>query len=248
MLRFFRSIRKSLLESSHFRKYTVYAIGEILLVMIGILLALQVNNWNQNRLNNQEEERILDAIVKDMDNIVDYCNVCNLVQKQVIESGNRLLDGSAGGEGKPASDIDIQDVIKRCFVGEGLVNNIYDVLMSSDQLDLLDSRELRRRLGRLDAWIGTMIPYETLQAEYVDQQLKPVINRIMDRSLSEPESEIDELVADKEFKNTLLDHLSHTRSITIMYSRILSEVSYIDSLVIIERPELKSDILNRNKN
>ena len=49
MLRFFRRIRKSLLGSGQTRKYILYALGEVLLVMVGILLALQVNNWNEAR-------------------------------------------------------------------------------------------------------------------------------------------------------------------------------------------------------
>jgi hypothetical protein len=49
MLQFFRKIRYDLINNNKTGKYLKYAIGEILLVPIGILLALQVNNWNENR-------------------------------------------------------------------------------------------------------------------------------------------------------------------------------------------------------
>lgn len=49
MLKFFRNIRRRLLDSGSLRKYLVYAIGEIILVVIGILIALQINNWNEYR-------------------------------------------------------------------------------------------------------------------------------------------------------------------------------------------------------
>jgi hypothetical protein len=49
MIRFFRKIRQQLLANRRLRGYTLYAVGEILLVMVGILLALQVNTWNQQR-------------------------------------------------------------------------------------------------------------------------------------------------------------------------------------------------------
>src|SRR6056297_1255574 len=49
MLKFFRTIRKKLIEEDNVRKYLLYAIGEILLVVIGILIALQINNWNEDQ-------------------------------------------------------------------------------------------------------------------------------------------------------------------------------------------------------
>ncbi len=59
MIKFFRHIRKRLLTENKFSKYLIYAIGEIALVMIGILLALQVNNWNEAQKNKNIETRAL---------------------------------------------------------------------------------------------------------------------------------------------------------------------------------------------
>ena len=50
MIKFFRKIRQKLLTQNKFSKYLLYAVGEIVLVVIGILIALQINNWNQDRL------------------------------------------------------------------------------------------------------------------------------------------------------------------------------------------------------
>ena len=49
MIKFFRKIRQKLLTENKFSKYLFYAIGEIVLVVIGILIALQINNWNENK-------------------------------------------------------------------------------------------------------------------------------------------------------------------------------------------------------
>jgi hypothetical protein len=49
MLHFFRQIRQRLLTDNKFSKYLLYAVGEILLVVIGILVALQIDNWNEER-------------------------------------------------------------------------------------------------------------------------------------------------------------------------------------------------------
>ncbi len=54
MIHFFRRIRKSLIGEDKLPKYLLYALGEIALVMVGILLALQVNNWNSERIQNKE--------------------------------------------------------------------------------------------------------------------------------------------------------------------------------------------------
>ncbi len=71
MLKFFRTIRKKLIEEENVRKYLLYAIGEIILVVIGILIALQINNWNDRKqqhqsdiefLNNLKGEVILDTL------------------------------------------------------------------------------------------------------------------------------------------------------------------------------------------
>jgi hypothetical protein len=59
MLHFLRRIRRSLINTGATRKYLLYAVGEILLVMIGILLALQVNNWNLKRIEKDEENKVV---------------------------------------------------------------------------------------------------------------------------------------------------------------------------------------------
>jgi len=59
MLKIFQRIRRKLLDEGNLKKYMVYAIGEILLIVIGILVAFQVNNWNKSVLNKEEENRIL---------------------------------------------------------------------------------------------------------------------------------------------------------------------------------------------
>ena len=66
MIRFFRKIRFKLMSENKTGKYFKYAIGEIILVMVGILLALQVNNWNENRKKRLEEITILENIKQDL--------------------------------------------------------------------------------------------------------------------------------------------------------------------------------------
>lgn len=67
MLRFFRQIRHGLLSDNRFGKYALYAVGEITLVVAGILIALQVNNWNEERKLKAEELAILAELKADLE-------------------------------------------------------------------------------------------------------------------------------------------------------------------------------------
>ena len=62
MIKFFRRIRYGLMEQNKTGKYFKYAIGEIVLVVIGILIALQINNWNEQRKDNAKEQEYLKEI------------------------------------------------------------------------------------------------------------------------------------------------------------------------------------------
>jgi hypothetical protein len=66
MNKFFRKIRQSLLTQNKMSKYLLYAFGEIILVVIGILLALNINNRNQQKLNNDKITNILKEIQQDL--------------------------------------------------------------------------------------------------------------------------------------------------------------------------------------
>ena len=67
MIKFFRKIRQDLLEKQQMNKYFTYAIGEVFLVMIGILLALYISNWNSNKKDTEKEEWYLINIIEDIE-------------------------------------------------------------------------------------------------------------------------------------------------------------------------------------
>jgi hypothetical protein len=65
MIRFFREIRYDLMEKNKTGKYFKYAVGEIVLVVIGILIALQINNWNENRKQLIKQDFLFKQILLD---------------------------------------------------------------------------------------------------------------------------------------------------------------------------------------
>ncbi|WP_019669899.1 DUF6090 family protein [Eudoraea adriatica] len=67
MINFFRKIRQQLLSQNKVSKYLLYAIGEIVLVVIGILIALQINNWNEERRDRIIEQKVLEGLAKNLE-------------------------------------------------------------------------------------------------------------------------------------------------------------------------------------
>lgn len=65
MIKFFSKIRQKLLQQNRITRYLAYAIGEIFLVVIGILIALQINNWNENRKLDQQEKSYLNRLIQE---------------------------------------------------------------------------------------------------------------------------------------------------------------------------------------
>ncbi len=96
MIKFFRHIRKSLLNEGKTTKYFKYAIGEIVLVVIGILIALQINNWNENKKVKEKERQVLTEIISDLEfTIQDLDRVVNSRTnnlKRTINSINTIID------------------------------------------------------------------------------------------------------------------------------------------------------------
>ena len=73
MIKFFRKIRQKLLSEGKTGKYLKYAIGEIILVVIGILIALQINNWNEERKQSKlEESTLIDLRTNLLADIADF--------------------------------------------------------------------------------------------------------------------------------------------------------------------------------
>ena len=145
MIKFFRTIRRT-------TKYLKYAIGEIVLVMIGILLALQVNNWNderkakieieaQRQSNLQEIYHDLQKDVVTLDTIIAQLKVQKEASKyvlEVVESNNKFIGDSIKF---------IQNQFNTSSsVAVDRTKNTWDNLNSSGQLLSLKEEELNKKL------------------------------------------------------------------------------------------------------
>ncbi len=118
MLTFFRKIRKLLLESGSTRKYLLYAMGEILLVMVGILLALQVNNWNERRSNTEKENDLMRIIYKELENSEKYFNGrIRLLTEIIDKNGRAILQYTKSAKNDVNIDSFSHHLVKMFYVG-----------------------------------------------------------------------------------------------------------------------------------
>ena len=79
MIKFFRKFRQNLLSEGKTGKYLKYAIGEIILVVIGILIALQINNWNEDRKSEAKKQDYYVQLLDDLNN--DIVSVQNTIKE-----------------------------------------------------------------------------------------------------------------------------------------------------------------------
>jgi len=91
MIKFFRKIRQNLLSEGKTGKYFKYALGEIILVVIGILIALSINNWNEKRKLEKQERVYYCKIKEDLEtDIINILEAKESLEKRVVSSKNTL--------------------------------------------------------------------------------------------------------------------------------------------------------------
>jgi len=85
MIKIFRRIRYDLMEKNKTTSYLKYAIGEIILVVFGILIALQINNWNENRKLNDKRQELIVALIEDFESNEKELLVINKESDQLLK-------------------------------------------------------------------------------------------------------------------------------------------------------------------
>jgi hypothetical protein len=157
MLTFFRRIRKGLLDGGRASKYLIYAIGEILLVMVGILLALQVNNWNSKRLGANEEIRILTSLHEEL--IVNRTIIADKElwykdQKSAISS----IFSEASSQQAHLSNLDIDTLLGKIswWNPTNIEMSAADMIILGGKLPLISNEDLRLAIpdwNRMVDWV-----------------------------------------------------------------------------------------------
>ena len=149
MIPFFRKIRKKMADDNRPLKYMRYAIGEILLVMVGILLALQVNNWNNERSNRALEVKYLKGIKADLQ--MDLINLKTFIDDKELKylSAVQLLEMK---DPQTVSELDALDSIiwdVFAWIRYNQSTNTLDELIGSGNLSLIKNDSIKTMIQNI---------------------------------------------------------------------------------------------------
>ena len=145
MLKLFSLIRQNLVNENRFSKYLLYAIGEIILVVIGILIALQINNWNENRKHKKAEMEFLSGIKNDLQEDQKYIQL-------IVNLANEKLDAYQQLEEKIPEKK--QDSLFKIYLFEGQrtfypVSGTFESAVSGNEINTYKNKDITQSLIKL---------------------------------------------------------------------------------------------------
>jgi len=147
MIKFFRKIRQNLLSDGKTGKYLKYAIGEIILVVIGILIALGINNWNQKQNEIKREIVSLNNLISDLEEQNAVLDSQYQVEEKFYESGIYVLEHYAKNKAFIINDTLLSKlnilVIRNSF---SPINTTYEELVSTGEIGQIRDRTLKRKI------------------------------------------------------------------------------------------------------
>ena len=140
MIKFFRKVRQNMIKENKASKYLLYALGEIILVVIGILIALQINNWNQGLKDNKAEKIMISDLKRSLVSTEQQLQKITIAYHENLEAMNRIYEHLKNK--RPYSDslktqfIEIESYVEPLFeigVYEGFKNQGL-LLINNDSL------------------------------------------------------------------------------------------------------------------
>ena len=234
MIKFFRQLRQKLLTENKISKYLLYAFGEIVLVVIGILIALQINNWNDGRLQQTAAKSFykntIQQLMEDRRNLEGQIAYNNKDIKQfryaidLIEENTRSAKDSLWAiTGKLAdySDFDRQ-------------GNLYETIVNSGDVKLLKNEEIKKRLRKLEETYLYINRMETIHYNAIMQMIPEISKTI---KIAYKEIIDEDLLYGSRFQNNFALSLRVINEKEAVY---LNGISQIDALVALIEEEIKN--------
>lgn len=234
MIKFFRRIRFNLMSENKTGKYLKYAIGEIILVVIGILIALQINTWNQEKQNRKQESQILTQLLNEYNSNLEQINSKIYIRQEVLKSSLIILNyrNRAFSEINPDSfNLHLSRVITRPTFDPEL--GVTNELSSSGKLYLIRNSELRNRITSFSSILSELKEEEIVTFNHVENLFIPFISEHyqLGRVMAE-------FLNDADFKATFtLDNSEENKSIKDLFPQadikpILYNTEFEDNIAV----------------
>ena len=184
MIKFFRHIRQKLLSENKFSKYLLYAIGEIILVIIGILIALGINSQNEQRKNNTSEAKYYCKLLADFEADIILREELNLKADERVKLSKELMLELASGE-KDKSFL-VNKFLKAYRTDTYLPRNItYKDLVSSGNIKLLRDEGIRNSLIEFNSQLDDKLIILRENREELINEIFKLINTSIDFGIYE---------------------------------------------------------------
>jgi hypothetical protein len=145
MIKLFRKIRFNALSRKRVPKYLIYATGEIILVVIGILIALQINNWNEDRKQDAKAKSYLKSMVIDLNSDIENYTNFNESFKKEVERNSTIFKNK---NYKEQSIDTIFSLISSTFGNYKVVDQTYQKIKNSGLSDELGFTELNNAINK----------------------------------------------------------------------------------------------------
>ena len=205
MIKFFRKIRQQLLTENKFSKYLLYAIGEIILVMFGILLALQVNNWNQYRVFVKKEITNLKEIQKNLKSDLENQLIPGAEYYQrSLDSYDTLLSNFYNSP-QSISEDSIRSLFLRMVLPWKLVfNTVAFDNLNSIGIDLISNDSIRENISQLYGYkYRIILNYHNVTVTEFREDFVPLLNNNVNIHKVLSKSELDYLKNELEINSRL---------------------------------------------
>jgi hypothetical protein len=152
MLHFFRSIRQGLINEGKTSKYCRYAFGEIVLIVVGILIALQIQNWNEARKERVKEIKILVSLDDDFKLNLENLEAA-IHEYAAMEESTLTAMRYIGESAEALQGLDPLTLIRTTYALTEIVDGTLNSVLSTDKLELLKDDSLKRLLTAYPAAI-----------------------------------------------------------------------------------------------
>ena len=183
MINFFRKIRQQLLTENKFSKYLLYAVGEIVLVVIGILIALQINTWNSERKTQLKEKVILQSLLDEFKtnsaNLLIAKKSATISEKNCLEILKYISDDQLELS-KATSDTLIMWSING-FVTFNVGDRYINSLLSTGQIHILQNDSLKHLITN---WNKVVIDNSVEAEDWLKQDLYSIVTPFLDKHYS----------------------------------------------------------------